>query len=352
MAYSNRLRYCVSDKLYGSDSQYGTSIVVTRYWASLVMTLHVVAQQLVVDRLELSMRYEEGNYEALGITKYLLKHLFIDEGLAIQIHRRPYSNNRFPPYAVHIPLSGRHGEYLFVECGYARNWHQTITSYVKFTFNPSRLLANETARGEFKDALLAIIPSGGLQVLLEESYVLYAEFSADFRGVKSESIDAYSPNLEHSRYFSQGGAPKSIVLHDDKPGRQSEISIYDKKQADWVKYLHLRRGPLVRIESKRRFNRTPSTRRLRLHDVHRIDNPFASVQIYDREIIANTFKAKRHTRFLAQAQSLGVHAALSGTRGADRERRERMLEDCVAEWWDPQLAWSGVSNAVSGVLSL
>ena len=316
------------------------------------MTLNVVTKGLIMDKIELSMRYEEGNFDAINMTEYLLRHLFVNGGLAIAIPRRRYPNNPIPPYAVYIPLSANHGQYLYVECGSARNWHGTVTTYVKFAFNPNRLLVSDIAQMRFKEVLLAVIPSGGYSVLLEDSYALYAEFSVDYWGVASESIDAYCAHLENSRYFPDTGAIKTMTLYDGKPGRPEEICVYDKKGADWDRHRHLRRGPLVRIEATRRFNRSPRTRELRFHELPSIENPFASVRIFDRELIANTFTAKRHAAFLAQAQRQGVHAALSGTRGADRERRERMLESCEVSWWDPEGAWRGALAAVNRVLQL
>jgi hypothetical protein len=87
-------------------------------------------------------------------------------------------------------------------------------------------------------------------------------------------------------------------------------------------------------------------------DLPGIVNPFASVRIYDRELIANTFTAQRHATFLTQAQRQGVHAALTGTRGADRERRERMLENCEVSWWNPEVVWTSALAAVNRVLQL
>lgn len=331
------------------------NLVVTRSTLRNTMTLTVVAKELIVDKIELSMRYEVNDFEAINFTAYLLRHLFVNEGRAVEVPRRRYPNNRIPPYAVYIPLAAGHGQYLYVECGSARNWHGTVTTYVKFAFNPNRLLVSTIAQMRFNEVLLAIIPSGGYSVLLEESYVLYAEFSADFRGVTSQSIDAYCTHLRNSRYFPDTGTIKTITLYDDRPGRHEEMCIYDKKESDWNRYRHLRRGPLTRIEARRRFNRSADTRELRLRDLRdlrAIENPFASVRIFDRALIANTFTAKRHAAFLAQAQCRGVHAALIGSRGADRERRERMLQNCQVSWWNPMDAWPGVVDAVNRVLLL
>jgi hypothetical protein len=316
------------------------------------MTLNVVAKGLIMDKIELSMRYEEGNFEAANITEYLLRHQFVNAGMAFQVPRQRYPNNRLPPYAVCIPLCREHGQYLYVECGMARNRRGTQTAYVKFGFNPSRLLANEIAQSRFKRVLIDIIPSGGHLELLEDGKVLYAEFSADYWGIRSECIDAYSPRLGHSLYFPDSGATKTIVLHDDRAGRPEQICVYDKKASDWDRFRHLRRGMIVRVEAKRRFNRTPNTRGLRLRDLPGIENPFASVRIYDRELIASTFTAQRHATFLTQAQRQGVHAALTGTRGADRDRRERMLENCEVSWWNPEVVWTSALDAVNRVLQL
>ena len=67
---------------------------------------------------------------------------------------------------------------------------------------------------------------------------------------------------------------------------------------------------------------------------------------YERERIRRTFTAARHQKFLEHANREGVQAALAGTRGSDRQRRERMLESCRAAWWNPEQAWHGAREAV------
>jgi hypothetical protein len=76
------------------------------------------------------------------------------------------------------------------------------------------------------------------------------------------------------------------------------------------------------------------------------------LRIYERNRIDQTFTAARHANFLRTAQDSGVQAALANTRGADRERRIRMLNDCRADWWNPNDAWEGVGNAIQAALLL
>lgn len=315
------------------------------------MTLQVIGKELIMDRVEVCLRLGENNFVSLNIVQDILGQ-YIHHDEATHLQPRWYPNNQHPSQVVQIPLSNDGRHCLTVESGTAIDRNKAFRPYVKFVFNVKNLAINETARSRFNSVMADVIPSGGYQVLLHEGYVLYAEFSADFRGVGIESLDAYCPTLDQGRYFIRDGIIKTINLHDSRPGRPEAFCAYDKKQADWELRKHLRRGPLVRIEAKRRLNRTPTYRQLRLCEVHGIPNPFASLRIYDRKRIEQVFTAARHKGFLADVRRGGVQDALAKTRGADRDRRERMLENCRADWWNPEQAWAGRFDAVNLALQL
>ena len=300
-----------------------------------------------MDKIEVCLRLGENNFDALHIIQDTLS-LYVERNEAFYLKPRHYGNIRYslvvqiPLLPPDYPLSYN----LIVESGSARDWHGSSRPYAKFCFNVEGLSTNERACRRFLEILQDIIPSGGYADLLEDGYVVYAEFSADFRGVEVESLDAYCPSLNQSLYNFRDGVRKTINLHDERPGRPEAFCIYDKKRADREQHHRIRRGPLVRIEAKRRFNRTPNYRELHLNELHRIRNPFESLRIYDRNRIEQTFTAARHRNFLEQFQREGVQAALTGTRGADRDRRERMLDTCKVDWWNPEQAWAGKNNAI------
>lgn len=136
---------------------------------------------------------------------------------------------------------------LAPELGVATDRNGNRHPYAKFSFNVNRLAANEEARERFKLVLNDLIPPGGYSVLLEEGYVLYAEFSADFRG-QAESIDAYCPTLDQSLYFSATKLSRLSIFMTTDVGRPEAFCIYDKKLADREQHSRIRRGPLLRIE--------------------------------------------------------------------------------------------------------
>lgn len=318
------------------------------------MTSQVVPYDLKIDKLEISLRLGQDNYYALNVIQDIVD-LYIKWGEAFYERGNSHRNNERRASFYTIPLlSNRNRKCnLGAELGVATDRNGNRHPYAKFSFNVNRLAANEEARERFKLVLNDLIPPGGYSVLLEESYVLYAEFSADFRGVQAESIDAYCPTLDQSLYFSRNEIIKTINIHDNRRGRPEAFCIYDKKLADREQHSRIRRGPLLRIESKRRFNRTQTYRQLHLEDLHSIPNPFRGLRIYDREQIESTFTAARHTNFLARVRSQGVQAALVGTRGADRDRRERMLdESCRVDWWNPEHTWAGIYNALNAAFEL
>ncbi len=298
-----------------------------------------------MDKVEICLRLGNNNFVALEIVNDILD-MYIDRGEAFELRGNHYRNNSHRSRGTRLPLLNSGRLNLIVESGIASDRNRRLQPYVKFSFNAQRLLTNSVASERFQEILLDLIPSGGYPVLLEEGYVLYTEFAADFMGVDIATLDAYFPGLDETEYFSTGLRVETICLHDQRAGRPNAFCMYDKKLSDQIRQGHIRRGPLTRIEAKRRFNRTPEYRSLHLSELDRIPNPFASLQIFERERIKQTFKANRHQNFLATARNFGVQRAIAGTRGADRERREHMLENCRAEWWDPDEAWDGLQDAI------
>lgn len=298
-----------------------------------------------MDKVEMALRLRENNFLDLNITNDILD-IYINRNEAFELRGNHYPNNIHRSRVTCLPLLNDRRLNLIVESGIASDRNRRLQPYVKFSYNAQRLLTNPIANERFQHILLDLIPSGGYPVLLEEGYVLYIEFAADFRGVDVATLDAYCPGLDETEYFSPGGRVETICLHDQRAGRPNAFCMYDKKLSDRVRQGHIRRGPLTRIEARRRFNRTPEYRSLHLSELHFIPNPFATLQIFERERIDQTFKAQRHRNFLTIAQSSGVQRAIAGTRGADRERRERMLEQCRAEWWNPDEAWNGLQRAI------
>lgn len=307
-----------------------------------------------MDKVAVSLRLGERNFDSLNIINDLLR-LHVECGEAVRIGSRKYRNSRFPSSVFLVPLSHlptRSSLRLIVETGCATDWHGKYQPYAKFEFNVQRLAGDQEAKQRFQRVMLDLIPSGGYPVLLEDGYLLYAELSADFRGVSVESLDSFSPKMEESLYFYRNGILKTICLHDNKPGRIEAFCIYDKKLADREQRCRVRRGDLLRIEARRRFNRSPRYRTLKLHQLPTITNPFSDLRLYSRKRIDEIFTAARHERFISEVRGSGIQFALAGTRGADRERRIRMLEACRVDWWNPQHTWHGIHNAMTEALLL
>lgn len=308
--------------------------------------------QLKIDKLEISMRLKQNDFDTLNFIQDILA-MYVGRGEGRFEGRNRYPNNgrSSKRYTIYLLPNGRYN--LSVEVGVATARNAKQYPYVKFSFNVQRIGWYREAKMRLLTVLGELSTSGGYTDLPDDGYVLYVEFSADFRGVEVESIDAYCPKLHNYQYFPGNSVIKTINLHDKRRGRPEAFCIYDKKLEDRVKHRRIRRGPLLRIESRRRFNRTPTYRQLHLEELHSIPNPFRGLRVYDREQIESTFTAARHTNFLAHVRTQGVQAALSGTRGADRDRRERMLdESCRVGWWDPDRVWAGRHNAINAVLAL
>jgi len=307
---------------------------------------------LLIDKFEMSLRLGENNFVTLRFFEDILRD-YVQRGEALYGGRIKYSNNRRGSKLHTIYLLPDRRCNLAVEMGVATDRNGRHYPYVKFSFNVQRLSSYPDAGRQLRVVLSELSSNGGDTNLLDDGYVLYAEFSADFRGVSIESIDAYHPTLDTSLYFFRNSEIKTINLHGQRPGRPEAFCIYDKALADREKSVRIRRGPFLRIESKRRFNRTPTYQQLQLEGLHSIPNPFRELRIYDREAMESTFTAARHKSFLTKVRQQGVQAALAGTRGADRDRRERMLDEhCRVDWWDPERTWAGRHHAINAVRAL
>ncbi len=315
------------------------------------MALTIIPRSTKLDKVEVSLRYGENNFVSLDIINDT-KNLYINSGEAFNVGRNYYPNNRNASVITKFPLHPERKINMFVETGVARDRSGRLHPYAKFIYNAQRLITSPHACERFHQVIGDLVPNGGYSSLLEDGYVNYAEFATDFYGVDVNTIDAYSSTMTESLYLSKNGNARTIVLNDGRVGRPSAFCLYDKKQADWEQHNHLRRGPLLRVEARRRLNRTPTYRELRLYEVASIPNPFESLQIYDREKIQQTFTAIRDRGFRELAQTAGVQEALMGTRGADRLRRLRMLEGCQVEWWTPEIAWEGRLSAIDRAYQL
>lgn len=315
------------------------------------MTITFIERPLKMDRIEVSLRYGANNFVSLNIINDIIK-MHKDSREAFTAGRNQYPNNRNPSFLTRYPLLTERKLNLHVETGAARDREGKMHPYAKFTYNAQRLITNPVACQRFHQVIDDLVPNGGYSSLLEDSYVNYVEFAADFFGIDVNTIDAYSPQMTEALYISINGNSRTTVLNDGRTGRPCSFCLYDKKQADWDQQKHLRRGPYLRVEARRRLNRTPTYRELRLCQLSSIPNPFESLRIYDREIIQQTFTAIRDRGFRELARTAGVQEALMKTSGADKVRRLRMLENCRVEWWSPEIAWAGRLNAINRAYDL
>lgn len=264
-------------------------------------------------------------------------------------YRRPsaaYSSQR-----ISVPLFANPKIELCVETGITRN-RGNAWPYAKFEINVQRLSRNFIAREAFHLAMNDFMPGGGYQELCQDGYVLYAEFAADFSGLNVADYDAYSPHMVDGEWIHPSGNLETINLNDGKRTREYAFTIYQKDRQEWEVHRHRRRRVILRAEAKRRFNHTPTYRKIRLAQLPEIRNPFATLGIYERSSLVDVFRAARDRNFLEAAQRVGLQGAFAGTGGGNRARRERKLTSCHVDWWDPERVWAGASDAVETALQL
>lgn len=274
--------------------------------------------------------------------------------LARHLRPRYYPNCKKPCERIAIQLFRRPKLVLIVETGIPYK-NEIARPYVKFSFNVQRLLCNDVARQAFHTAMLDLLPSGGYQDLSEDGNVLYAEFAADFTNLAIADFDAYSPEMKEGEWFKSQASqqPETIYLIDGKKTRKHAITIYQKSRQEWEVLRHHRRRVVLRVESKRRFNHTPETQKIRLAKLSGIANPFEGLGIYDRAQLMEIFKSARDRNFIDEAMRFGIQSTFTGMReGNDKDRRLRMLARCHVDWWNPEEVWNGREDAISEVLHL
>lgn len=298
---------------------------------------------LSIDKLALSYRFGEGNAFPLQIIGDVMED-YIRDGRATRNQPGRYLNNcGRPATRSTVRLTTFPRATLFVEYGVAFGRDRKRHPYAKFEFNANRIATREATRDAFIRVMDDLLPAGGYSELIEEGKVLYAEFACDIPGVDVATLDAYSPQMRRGVWIKD----ETLYLTDGRAKRETEVCIYNKKLSDWKRHHHLRRRPMARIEAKRTFNNNRHLRELSLPELARIDNPFESLILYDRALIPQIFTAKRHASFLVKATPHGVQHAFAGTRGADRERRLRMLEECRLPQWRPDEVWGQVEEAIA-----
>lgn len=303
---------------------------------------------LSIDKLALSYRFGEGNHFPLQIIGDVMES-YIRDGRATPMRPGSYPNNYGRPATrCTVTLTTFPRATLFVEYGVAFGKDRRRHPYAKFELNANRIATRDTTRDAFIRVMDDLLPAGGYSELVEEGKVLYAEFACDIPRVDVSALDAYCPQMRRGERIQN----ETIYLKDGRAKRETEICIYDKKRSDWKRHHHLRRPARARIEVKRRFNNNRHLRELSLPELAQIDNPFESLILYDRTLIPQIFTAKRHASFLAKATQHGVQHALAGTRGADRERRLRMLEECRLPQWRPDEVWRQVEEAIAVACNL
>lgn len=308
---------------------------------------------LCLDKLAICCRFGADNFFPVQLIQTVMRD-YARNRLASGQEPAGYANTRYPPLRCSVPLTTLPHTSLFIECGAAIDWNGINRPYAKFEFNVDRISRNEEARLRLHRVMRDFLPAGGYAELTEEGYVVYAEFACDIRGIEVATIDAFSPRMATGEWITSNASPGpgTIYVRDGRQDRIEEFCIYDKKKSDFRRHCHLHRHTTLRIEARRRLNRTRTYREMRLTELGTINNPFESFAIYDRARIAQVLAADRHAGFLSSATRNGIQQAFAGTAGQDRARRLRMLDGCRLTWWSPQAAWADIHDAVSTALLL
>lgn len=315
------------------------------------MTSTPVAKPLKIDRLEISYRFESRNFFPVEFINDRLRDAVADN-TARRLGFRSYPNSEKPSPRFAITLNVRPRRILVVETGIVEIGNGITCPYAKFEFNVQKLVVDDSSRASFHEAMFDLLPGGGYRELCENGYVLYAEFAADFESIDVTSIDAFSELTENGRWFPANSPRETISLGKNQGTREYSFTIYDKSKQERQKEGRLRRRQITRIEAKRRFNHTKIYRKIRLAELPTIENPFASLRIYESAKIAQALAASRHKNFLEAVQHRGIQEAFAGTRGSRRTSRFSLIEKCRVGWWAPESVWEGRDNAVREALEL
>lgn len=241
--------------------------------------------------------------------------------------------------------------FLYVEIGDV--WISgSVYPYAKFEFNVSLLRRFAIARAFFHRTLNDILPTGGFRELVEDGFVLRAEFAADFTGAIMDEIDAFKDGIESSKVFSGHDGRRETMYLKTQLKAAPSFTIYDKKRQCAARTCFRLRREKLRLEAKVAFNQHPRRRHQKLPDLWTIPNPFSGLLILARSDLETVFAAERHQSFLAKARSGGIQSAFAGTRGSDRERRIRMLRHAAVPWWDPEQTWLAFRPAIEAAINL
>jgi len=308
--------------------------------------MRVIVKPLQLDRVEISFRVGVGAIVPLQIVNDTID-FYVRNNIARPLAIYPFLRGNSLARHVIINLSRLPSNNLTVATGTSSGRGVGRCCWLKFSFNPHRLLLNENAKSEFLEVMNDLLPAGGYSELLEFGNVIYSEFAVDVLHADMASLEFQTPRMDSGGVIVRDGLPSTIYLNKSRNRSEAAFCFYDKKRSDREVQRRVRRYPIVRFEARRRFNHNPTTRLMTPSRVSSIMNPFLGLEVYDKGQVCQVFSAACHDQFLRDVAGVGVQQALSLTSHLmTRARRLRMLQRCIVPWWSPASVWAGVDDAV------
>lgn len=308
--------------------------------------MSIVVKPLQLDRVEVSLRIGDGSIVPLQIVNDVIDyHVRSRSARPLQLY--PFLVGNSLARHVAIGLSWLPKNTLTVATGTSSGRGNGRYQWVKFGFNPNKLIINDPARWAFLEVMNELLPGGGYFELLAGGNLIYAEFALDILNADIAALDAFCFGMDAGTVIRRDGGASTIYLNRNQGRSERSFAIYDKNRSDRETQNRRRRFSIVRVEARRRFNHNPRTRHLNFSNLSSIENPFSDLEIYDKEKVRSVFSAISHERFLEDVERLGLQQALSVSSSAVMQaRRLRLLQRCQVSWWNPVLEWENMSDAL------
>ncbi len=224
---------------------------------------------------------------------------------------------------------------LFFRLGYAHERNYVKVGWVLYGITDEHRAAMATRLNE-------IVPGGTGRVF--NSNVGYIEVAADFTGIGMEDVEAFDTRLQDGFVWPRSRRPKQTIYCGSRTGIR-RLCVYDRRMRLSARGVELTQSEL-RVEARMRFH----GRTLTLPDIADIRNPFATVYLVDFERLADSLSARRDSRFLIDSERHGLNSALHWSPPWDKKRRiGAMKRHALSPWWERELEWRGIEDALAGV---
>lgn len=215
--------------------------------------------------------------------------------------------------------------------------------FLKFEFNPAQL--GPVGMEYFKETMIPeiLLDESATETFLAEAYVPRLDIACDLvnLGMSNLMLESSVPGKTHA-YYGLDGILETSYLGVGAKGN-SNTKIYNKAQEllDGGKPVPFGGAEIIRVE------RTVATK-LKLADLHKLKNPFKSLDFFVPETVNYPESEHHWMMFLDSCRYRSEVGALAQIPEQMREAYKLQLKQAKKPIWEPEKIWSGWTKTLTG----